>query len=149
MTFAYPLPWWLAALLAVVVAAMALLEYRRPLAPLTSTERGVLIALRTTILATIVLFLFRPIVLLPPSSAGDAIVPVLVDVSRSMRLRDADGQARLARATTILRTQLLPALSRYYTPEVYGVGEELAPADVNHLDAAARQTNRRWWRWFC
>jgi len=141
VTFAYPLPWWLAALLAVVVAAIALLEYRRPLVPLTSAQRGVLVALRMTILATIVLFLFRPIVFLPPVNAGDAIVPVLVDVSRSMRLRDADGQPRLARATTILRTQLLPALSRHYTPEVYGVGEELMPADVNHLDAAARQTN--------
>ena len=32
-------------------------------------------------------------------------MPVLVDVSRSMRLDDADGQTRLARATGLLRTE--------------------------------------------
>jgi len=46
MHFAYPLPWWLAVLLAAAVAASAFLEYRRPLAPLTRTQRGVLAGLR-------------------------------------------------------------------------------------------------------
>ena len=35
MHLAYPLPWWLAVLLAGAIAAAAFLEYRRPLAPLT------------------------------------------------------------------------------------------------------------------
>ena len=67
MHFAYPLPWWLAVLLAAAVGAMAFLEYRRPLAPLTSVQRGVLVGLRTLALAALVLFMFRPIVLLPPA----------------------------------------------------------------------------------
>ena len=75
------------------------LEYRRPLAPLTRAQRGVLVGLRVLALAALVLFLFRPIAMLPPVGARDAIVPVLVDVSRSMRLADADGQTRIARAS--------------------------------------------------
>jgi uncharacterized membrane protein len=141
VTFAYPLPWWLAVILAAGVGAMAVFAYRRPLAPLTWIQRGVLIGFRAIVLGSVVLFLFRPIMLLPPANAGDAIVPVLVDVSRSMRLHDAEGQTRLARATTILRTALIPALSRHYTTELYGVGERLAPADMNHLEAQAQQTN--------
>src|SRR5947208_1923412 len=98
MHFAYSLPWWLAIVLAAAVAAAAFVEYRRPLAPLSSVQRGVLIAFRVVVLAALVLFLFRPIAVLPPSASHNAIVPILVDVSRSMRLADADGQARLTRA---------------------------------------------------
>src|SRR6185369_14131263 len=97
MHFAYPLPWWLAVLLAAAVGGVAYAEYRRPLSPLTTARRGVLVALRLLALAAVVLALFRPIAVLPPSGSRDAIVPVLVDVSRSMRLADADGQTRLAR----------------------------------------------------
>src|SRR5436190_20195025 len=104
MHFAHPLPWWLWIVAASAIAALAFLEYRRPLAPLTPLQRGVLVSLRAAALAAIVLVLMRPIVLLPPASARDAVVPILVDVSRSMRLADADGQTRIARAETILRT---------------------------------------------
>jgi hypothetical protein len=139
--FVHPLPWWLAVLLAAAVGAMAYVEYRRPLAPLTSVQRGVLVGLRTLALVALLLFMFRPIVLLPPASAHEAVVPVLIDVSRSRRLADADGQARLARATALLKSQLLPELSRQFTPEIYSVGEGLAPASVDRLSADARQTD--------
>jgi uncharacterized membrane protein len=141
MHFAYPLPWWAIGTVAAAIAALVIFEYRRPLAPLTRVQRGVLIACRATALAAVVLFLCRPILLLPPLSARDTVVPVLVDVSRSMRLRDVDGQARIARATTLLRTQVLPALSREFRPEIYSVGERLAPADLTELGADARQTD--------
>ena len=95
MTFAYPLPWWLGAAAAAAIAALAFFEYRRPLVPLTRLQRSLLIACRAASLAAVVLFLCRPILLLPPASARDAVVPVLVDASRSMRLRDVDGQARI------------------------------------------------------
>src|SRR5262245_26678520 len=141
MHFAYPFPWWLAGLLALAIATVAVLEYRRPLSPLTGLQRGVLVALRVAALAAIVLFLFRPIVILPPSASRDAIVPVLVDASRSMRLADADGQPRLARATALLSTQLAPALSRQFGTEMCSVGDGLAPAAVEKLNADARRTD--------
>src|SRR5579872_5507679 len=122
MHFAYPLPWWLAVMLAAAVGAAAFAEYRRPLAPLTPAQRGVLAALRLVVLAVLVLFLFRPIVMLPPAGPRDTIVPVLVDVSRSMRLGDADGQTRVARANALLKT-LLPALKAHASPELFAVGD--------------------------
>ena len=141
MHFAYPLPWWLAVLLAAAIAAAAFVEYRRPLALLTRTQRGVLAGLRVLALGALVLFLFRPVAMLPPSGSRDAVVPVLVDVSRSMRLADADGQSRLARAIALLKTDLLPALSSRFVTELYGVGDGLAPAQIDRLAADARRTD--------
>ena len=141
MHFAYPLPWWLAVLLAAAIAAAAFFEYRRPLALLTRTQRGVLAGLRVLALGALVLFLFRPVAMLPPSGSRDAVVPVLVDVSRSMRLADADGQPRLARAIALLKTELLPALSSRFVTELYGVGDGLAPVQIDRLAADARRTD--------
>ena len=45
MHFAYPLPWWLAVILAAAIGASAYAEYRRPLSPLTPRQRGLLIGL--------------------------------------------------------------------------------------------------------
>ena len=141
MHFAYPLPWWLAIVLAACIAAAAFAEYRRPLAPLTIAQRGTLAALRVLTLAALVLFLFRPIAILPPVGSRDAIVPVLVDVSRSMRLGDADGQTRIARATGLLKTQLMPALATHFTTELYTVGDGLAAANLDRMSADARRTD--------
>src|SRR5215470_8949936 len=103
MHFAYPLHWWLAVVLAAAVGAAAFFEYRRPLAPLTTVQRAVLVGLRAVVLAALVLFLFRPIVLLPPVGSREAVVPILVDASRSMRLGDADGRARVERAVAVTK----------------------------------------------
>src|SRR5439155_3664729 len=122
MHFAYPLHWWLALVLAAAVGAAAFLEYRRPLSPLTPAQRAALAGLRAAVLATLVLFLFRPIVFLPPAGSRDAVVPILIDASRSMRLGDADGQTRLARAVAVTKTSLLPALATQFATEVYSIG---------------------------
>src|SRR5207342_3051569 len=141
MHFAYPLPWWLAVLLAAAVGAVAYVEYRRPLSPLTAAQRTLLVALRVIALAAIVLFAFRPIAVLPPAGSRDAIVPILVDVSRSMRLADADGQTRLARANGLLKNELGLPLTSHFKTEIYGVGEGLGPATVDGLAANARRTD--------
>lgn len=141
MHFAHPLPWWLAALLAAAIAAVAYGEYRRPLSPLTRPQRGVLVAMRVIALSILVLSLFRPIAILPPSGSRDAIVPILVDASRSMRLGDADGQSRVARANALLKNELGPALSAKFQTELYAVGEGLTPAKVDALTADFRRTD--------
>src|SRR5437899_5600525 len=141
MHFAHPLPLWLAVILAAAVAAVVYAEYRRPLSPLTGVQRGVLAGLRVLTLAALLLFLFRPIVILPPAGSRDAVVPVLVDVSRSMRLADADGQPRVARAIALLKTDLMPALSSRFLTELYGVGDGLAPIQIDRLAADARRTD--------
>jgi uncharacterized membrane protein len=140
MHFAYALPWWLALLLAAAVCALAFVEYRRPLAPLTPAQRGVLAALRVVALAALAIFIFRPIVLLPPANASGALVPVLVDDSRSMRLADANGDARITRAASLLKSAMLPELSRQFTTALYAVGDGVAPAAVDSLRADARRS---------
>ena len=117
MHLVYPLPWWVAALLAAAIGGLTYAEYRRPLAPLTRRQRTVLAACRALVLTLLVLFRFRPIVFVPAQGARDAVVPVLVDRSRSMRLHDADGQPRLSRAIALLKGQLLPELAGHFTPE--------------------------------
>jgi hypothetical protein len=141
MHLAHPLPWWLALMLAAAIGAVAYAEYRRPLSPLTRVQRGVLVSLRVLSLAALALFLFRPVAILPPSGSREAIVPVLVDGSRSMRLGDADGQTRIARASALLKNELAAPLSAHFTTEIYRVGDGLAPATADSLGAEARQTD--------
>jgi uncharacterized membrane protein len=141
MHFAHPLPWWLAVLLALAIGAVVYYGYRRPLSPLTRVQRGLLVALRAAALLSLVLFLFRPVAMLPPAGTRDAIVPILVDVSRSMRLGDADGQSRIARAASLLKNELGAPLSSHFRTEIFAVGESLTPARSDALAADARRTN--------
>jgi len=141
MHLAHPIPWWLALLVAAAVAAAAFVEYRRPLSPLTRVQRALLVSLRVITLAVLILLILRPIALLPPVGSRDAVVPVLVDVSRSMRLADAEGQTRIDRATALLNAPLLPAIRRRFTAEVYAVGDGIAPSSVDRLRADARRTD--------
>jgi uncharacterized membrane protein len=141
MHFAYFPPWWSILLIALAVAAGVFLEYRRPLAPLSTTQRATLVALRACTLSAIVLFILRPVVRLPPVGVRDEVVPVLVDVSCSMRVADADGQPRIARAAALLRFDLLPALSRLYRIELMTVGDSLEPGSIDSLSARASQSD--------
>ncbi|HEY7599289.1 MAG TPA: hypothetical protein VH741_05110, partial [Candidatus Limnocylindrales bacterium] len=129
-------------MLAAGVVGVAALAYRRPLAPLTRGQRVGLAVLRGLSLASLLLVLARPTVLRPPGGSRDIVVPVLVDVSRSMRLADGSGgRTRLAEATRRLTADLLPALSRQFKPDVYSFGESLAPASVDTLSADARRSD--------
>ena len=82
MTFANPLPAW--ALLGVVVAAalVAWQGYRRFAA--TPFRRRALTAIRFVTLVAIVVVLMRPVARRTDFDARDAVVPILVDTSRSM-----------------------------------------------------------------
>src|SRR5207253_6848251 len=51
------------------------------------------------------------------------------------------GQTRIARASAILQRDLLPALSRQFTPEIYAIGENLSPAAPGRLTADARHSD--------
>jgi uncharacterized membrane protein len=141
MHFASFPPAWLAVIAVAAIAGVAWLAYRRPLAPLSSAQRSTLVALRTAALLLILLFLFRPIVLRPPAATGDIVVPVLVDASRSMAIQDADGKTRLARAVDALSTAVLPGVAAHFTPEIYRVGNGIAPAPLTGLLADANQSD--------
>lgn len=133
MHFAAPIPLPLIAILVAAIGAIAFFSYRRPLVPLSVAARGVLIALRAASLVAVLILLCRPILLIP-ASHGDGVVPVLVDTSRSMRVADADGLTRIARAVQVLEADLLPELSRRFAPELYAVGEAVTPLKPLALD---------------
>jgi uncharacterized membrane protein len=137
--FSHPLPWWLAVIVAAAIAGAALLAYRRPLVPLSSRQRAALISLRVLALALVVVFLVRPVVTESVSSGTEMIVPVLVDVSRSMRVPDVGSEARIASARRLFETSILPSIGPGFRAELYSVGtgmSPVAPADL-HADAAA------------
>jgi len=137
MHFAHPVSIWVSIALAALVTALTVAEYRRPLAPLTIPRRAALAALRALTLSALIVFLLRP-VSVTSGAAHDAVVPVLVDVSQSMRLADADGRPRLARALAIARSTLAPALSRNFRTELLAVGESVSPLPGSVSASATR-----------
>ena len=141
MSFASPLPLWAALLLAIGIGGIAYFSYRRPLVPLTPARRALLIALRALALAAVVIFLCRPFRFLPATTSGDVVIPVLVDVSRSMRVADADGQPRIDRARDIVQKTIAPALAGYATVDLFAFGDSVAPATPDRLAAESRRTD--------
>ena len=141
MHFAAPIPWWAGGLVAIAIAAIAFWSYRRPLAPLTGIQRWTLVTLRALALALVVIFLCRPVLLLPASADRDLVVPVLVDVSRSMRIADTDGAARLDRAAAIVERELIPALSGSFTVELYAIGDSWTAAQPGELRPDGRRSD--------
>ncbi len=142
MHFAYPLSWWLAALLAAAAAMVAVLVYRRPIVPVPRGRRVLLGSLRALALFLLALLLFRPFILAPPQGAREAVVPVIVDDSRSMGIADADGGSRLDEARSLLTGRLLPALQGRFKVDTYGAGDQLVAAPgVADLRADARHSD--------
>jgi uncharacterized membrane protein len=122
------------------IAAVAYWSYRRPLVSLSPARRWTLSTLRALTLTIVVLLLCRPVILVPPAADRDLVVPVLVDTSRSMRIADADGAPRLARAAEIVERDLVPALSGTFTTELYAVGDSLSPAQPAELRPDGRRS---------
>ena len=140
MQFAVVLPWWGYALAFGSAIVLAWLAYARIPTALSGGTRALLIGLRGLTLILLIAMLLRPVMLVPPSAANNSLLPILVDVSRSMRLTDGDGPSRLARAQAIVR-DLQAKLSTEYRLELLTFGEALAPGDVDHLAATARRSD--------
>jgi uncharacterized membrane protein len=137
VSFTNALPWWGALLTTIVIGVIAWLAYANSVVP--RPRRDALIALRFVTLAALVLFLMGP-VRVSNEGLRDVFVPVLVDVSRSMSIDDADGQRRIDRARDVLTRDLLPALSGQFRVEVLSFGERLretSPADLAASDRAS------------
>jgi uncharacterized membrane protein len=139
--FANPLPWW--ALAAVIGAAAALAWLAYGTARLSPARRAALGALRFVTLVLLVVLLMRPVARSREADATGAIVPILVDTSRSMAIEDAGGMRRIDRARDIVAAQLLPALSGQFHTEVLGFGAALAPASASadSLTASAARSD--------
>ena len=139
MLFANPLPWWAGILVIAGAAALAWHAYRAFLAP--PVRRYVLSGLRFVTLLLLVMFLMRPVSHSSMADSRDVIVPILVDVSRSMAIEDAHGGRRLDRAREFIQRGLLPALKDRFQVEVLSFGETLAPSEAASLSPTARRSD--------
>lgn len=140
MQFAVLLPWWGYALAFAGAFVLASLAYARIATPLGAATRAWLIGLRALTLLLLIAILLRPVRVVPPSAANNSLLPILVDVSRSMRLTDGDGPPRIERAQAIVR-DLQAKLATEYRLELLTFGDALAPGDVDHLAATARRSD--------
>ncbi len=138
MTFANPLPWWVLALIAVTAAAVAWQTYRRMAA--SRARRAALTILRLAALLTIVLFLMRPVAQTTDGGGSHAVVPILVDTSRSMGIQDTGHSRRIDEARRIVVERLLPELGPAFQVEVLGYGDALVPQPPDQLAATARRS---------
>jgi uncharacterized membrane protein len=139
MLFANPLPAWAVLLVVAAAAALAWHAYRRFSA--WPARRYALSALRFITLLALVVVLMRPVARSSEADSRDVIVPILVDVSRSMAIEDASGARRIDRAREFLADQLLPALNGRFQVEVLSFGETLAAVDPAALTATARRSD--------
>ena len=142
MRFAVQLPWWGYALAFGSAVVLAWLAYARVPVRLTPPVRTTLTLLRALTLVLLIAILLRPVVMVPPAAANNSVLPILVDVSRSMRLTDAEAAtARVDRARAIVR-DLQSRLSSEYRIEVLSFGESLAAVpDIERLAATARRSD--------
>lgn len=140
MRFGVSLPVWALALLGAAIVILAVAAYRRA-GGLSRGRRALLIALRTAALALVVACLLRPLVPVPPDAREDSLIAVLVDVSRSMGIRDAGGLARVERAGTIAARTVLPGLAGRHRVESFVFGDRLAPGGDAALAATGDRTD--------
>lgn len=140
MRFAVALPWWGYALLAASAIGVAVATYAG--ATLAPRRRAWLVALRAAALLLLIAAVLRPVRVVPPASARDRVVPVLVDVSRSMRVADAQGPARLQRAIAAAG-HLVTALEASVRPEVWAFGDGASRAALGDLQASAGRSDLR------
>jgi uncharacterized membrane protein len=128
-------------IVAVATAVTVLVFYRRPPAALSARQHFTLTTIRACAVAITLALLLRPVAVVQPVPSGDVVVPILVDVSRSMRIADADGQTRIARAKGIAELELMPVLSKRYRAPVFAVGDGLTETTTGGLDARARKSD--------
>ena len=142
MQFAIALPWWTLLLIAGAVCVVAWACYAGAIVALPRRQRAVLAALRGLTLLLLAACLLRPVRVMPPDSSSDAVVPVLVDVSRSMGLADMDGRTRIDAARDLLDGQVRPALARRFVPELWTFGDALElQADASAITAHAARSD--------
>lgn len=140
MQFAVTLPWWGYVLAFAAALFFAWLAYARVSVELTPRQRLLLTTLRAAALLLIVIFLLRPVRFERSDNPRDNIIPILVDVSRSMRLADAGGPSRLEQAQALAR-DLQDKLSAEFRVQLFSFGESLVRAELPDLAASARRSD--------
>ncbi|WP_158508910.1 VWA domain-containing protein [Gemmatirosa kalamazoonensis] len=130
---------WALALVGTVLVAVAVTAYRGGAlrvgstvgSPVRRRAHPLLAALRAAAIVLLVVCLLRPVLVLDAAVPRRNTVAVLVDDSRSMRVRDFDGRPRadFARAMLGSASPLRRALGEQFAVRVYRFSDVAAPVD--------------------
>ncbi|GLC25965.1 hypothetical protein [Roseisolibacter agri] len=115
----------------VLLAALVAWTYARARGGATRRDRALLTGLRVAALAVLVACLLRPVLVLAAAVPRRNTVAILVDDSRSMRVRDWDGRARADAAARLFAPDapLRRALEAQFGVRVYRFAEQAARVD--------------------
>jgi uncharacterized membrane protein len=103
LEFAHDWPWWAALLIVVVVMGTMALFYRRALRRVSRGTVVLLLVLRCVAMLALLLCIFRPTMRFQRGTITRLPLVVMVDRSRSMSIRDFDGQpSRFDQVTELL-----------------------------------------------
>ncbi|MEP7118363.1 MAG: glutamine amidotransferase [Acidobacteriota bacterium] len=138
MRFAVALPWW--GYVLAVASALGLAAFTYAGARLPAPARLGLMAVRALTLLLLVAAVLRPLRVLPPSAARNRVVPVLVDVSRSMRVADEAGPARMQRAKNAAAA-VVSSLESSFRTELWAFGDGTVRAELGDLQASAGRSD--------
>lgn len=138
MRFAVTLPWWGYATIAAACLGVAWATYAS--ARVDTRTRTGLTTLRAVVLLLLAAAVLRPVRVVPPVGARDRLVPILVDVSRSMRIADAQGPARLQRALQAAR-DLDATLAASVRTETWAFGDGATRRALDDMQASAGRSD--------
>jgi uncharacterized membrane protein len=135
MTFANPLPWWTLVIALAALGGVAWFAYAR--VPIAPSRRYTLSALRFATLVWVLGCAMRPMGHAAATGIRDAVVPILVDSSRSMGLADVDDGRRIDAARALVERSLLPRLGSHVHVDLLRFGDRVdlvSPADLAATD---------------
>ena len=126
MTFVAPVSTGVIAAAALAVVALLVVAWRGT-SGLDRHQRLALLGLRTLAWLLVGFCLLRPIAIRPSSKVSDAVVAIVVDASRSMRLADVPEGTRFDAARALVTGQVVPALEPAFSVDVLAMGDALTP----------------------
>ncbi|MEO7774336.1 MAG: vWA domain-containing protein [Steroidobacteraceae bacterium] len=130
--------WLLAALISAAVALVAFTLARREFLPLA--QRVTLGVLQSTLLALLLVLLWRPVLQVERVRERENVLAVALDASASMA-HGQSGQSRLQEAVTALQAGPLTELARSFEVRLFSFADAAAPlADFQQVPAPGAQT---------
>ncbi|MQA91989.1 MAG: hypothetical protein GEU90_17495 [Gemmatimonas sp.] len=140
IVFATPLPAWVL-VLATALAALAAWTYLLRVRELSGMDRAGMLALRTSLLALLLVLLFRPTLQVPVAVEQENYLGILVDDSRSMLVADDGSSTRAQELIQRLDTDLLEALSERFRIRLFSFsGDTKRVEEVGQLSFLGGQT---------
>ena len=127
-----PAPVWVLILLVIGAGALLFWNVRRHAGLLPQVRRITIWTLETALVALLLLLLWHPAISVATLRPQQNIVAVLLDASRSMTIKDEDGQTRFDAAAKLLQNGLLDSLGRRFQVRLYRFG-----ADAERVDPSA------------